>query len=100
MPVGACLTRCDELVSEGHNRRVQGRTVILRGETDCMKNAGLFRDWGQCTMYTTLSPYMMCAGTIIQYGIPRVVIGENQNFGGNEHFLRERGVDVTVMNVV
>ena len=64
-----------------------------------MKNAGLFPDWDQYTMYTALSRYMMCAGTIIQYGIPRVVIGENQNFGGNEECLRKRGVDVTVMNV-
>ena len=99
VPVGACLTRGDDLISEGHNRRVQDQTVILHGETDCMKNAGLFRDWNQCTMYTTRSPCMMCAGTIIQFGIPRVVIGENENIGGNEDFLRDRGVDVTVMNV-
>jgi len=64
-----------------------------------MKNAGLFGDWDQYTMYTALSPYMTCAGTIIRYGIPHVVIGENQNFGGNEDFLHERGGDVTVMNV-
>ena len=78
---------------------MQDRTLILHGETHCMKNAGLFRDWVQHTIYTTLSSYMMCSRTIIQFGIPRGVISENENFGSNEEFLRDRSVDVTVMNV-
>ena len=99
VPVGACLTHNGEIVAEGHNRRQQEQTIILHGETDCLRQAGLFGRWSECTMYTTLSPCMMCTGTIIQFRIPRVVIGENVNFGGNEDLLRDRGVDVTVMNV-
>lgn len=99
VPVGACLVRNGELIAEGHNLRVQEQAAILHGETACMRNAGLFTHWSESTMYTTLSPCMMCAGTIVQFRIPRVVIGDNRNFGGNEEFLRERGVEVTVMNV-
>ena len=99
VPVGACLVHDGKLVAEGHNRRQQEETIILHGETDCLRQARLFGRWSECTMYTTLSPCMMCAGTIVQFRIPRVVVGENVNFGGNEDFLRERGVEVTVMNV-
>lgn len=99
VPVGACLTHGGALVAEGHNRRQQEETVILHGETDCLRQAGLFGRWSECTMYTTLSPCMMCAGTIVQFRIPRVVIGDNRNFGGNEDFLRTNGVEVEVMNV-
>jgi len=63
-----------------------------------MQNAGRQRSYRDTVMYTTLSPCMMCAGTIVQFAIPRVVIGENRNFGGNEAFLRERGVDVVVLD--
>lgn len=65
---------------------------------DCLQNAGRMRRYTQTVLYTTLSPCMVCTGTIIQFGIPRVVIGENRNFGGNEQFLRERGIDAVVMN--
>ncbi|MGB0632630.1 MAG: nucleoside deaminase [Alphaproteobacteria bacterium] len=99
VPVGACLVEGDTLISEGHNRRQQQQAVIFHGETDCICNAGLYDGWSRCTIYTTLSPCMMCAGTIVQFGIPRVVIGDNVNFGGNEDFLRSRGVEVSVMNV-
>lgn len=99
VPVGACLVHDGQLIAEGHNRRQQEGTIILHGETDCLRQAGLYGHWSECTMYTTLSPCMMCAGTIVQFRIPRVVIGDNVNFGGNENFLRERGVEVTVMNV-
>lgn len=99
VPVGACLVHDGKLVAEGHNRRQQEETIILHGETDCLRQAGLFGRWSECTMYTTLSPCMMCSGTIVQFRIPRVVIGDNVNFGENEDFLRSRGVDVEVMNV-
>lgn len=99
VPVGACLVRDGRVVAEGRNRRQQERTIVLHGETDCLRQAGLFGRWSECTMYTTLSPCMMCTGTIIQFRIPRVVIGDAVNFGGNEGLLRERGVEVTVMNV-
>lgn len=98
VPVGACLVHNGAVVAEGHNRRKQEETLILHGETDCLRNAGLFPHLSEATLYTTLSPCMMCAGTIVQFRIPRVVIGENRNFGGNEDFLRGRGVDVTILD--
>jgi cytosine/creatinine deaminase len=96
VPVGACLADAGVLVAKGHNRRQQKKTIILHGETDCLGNAGLYGNWSRCTLYTTLSPCMMCSGTIVQFRIPRVVIGDITNFGGNEEFLRERGVEVVV----
>lgn len=98
VPVGACLVHNGAVIAEGHNRRKQEETLILHGETDCLRNAGLFPHLFEATLYTTLSPCMMCAGTIVQFRIPRVVIGENRNFGGNEDFLRGRGVDVTILD--
>ncbi len=96
VPVGACLADGGVLVAKGHNRRQQKKTIILHGETDCLANAGLYGNWSRCTLYTTLSPCMMCSGTIVQFRIPRVVIGDVTNFGGNEDFLRERGVEVVI----
>ena len=98
VPVGAALSWRDVLIAKGRNRRQQARTIILHGETDCLANAGLFGRWRETTLYTTLSPCMMCSGTIIQFKIPRVVIADAVNFGGNEAFLRERGVEVDIVN--
>jgi len=97
VPVGACLAHGAEMVSEGHNRRQQEGAVILHGETDCIRQAGLYRNWRETVLYTSLSPCMMCAGTIVQFGIPEVVILDDVNFGGNEGFLRSRGVKVRVV---
>jgi cytosine deaminase len=88
----------DRLIASGHNRRVQDGDPIAHGEMDCLRKAGRRARYGGVTMYTTLSPCMMCAGTIVQFGIPRVVIGEAVNFAGNIDFLRSRGVEVTVVN--
>lgn len=96
VPIGASLAWRGVLVSEGHNRRQQERTIILHGETDCLMRAGLFGRWKETTLYTTLSPCMMCSGTIVQFGIRRVVIADAENFGGNEEFLRTHGVSVEV----
>lgn len=98
VPVGAVMVENGEVIGRGHNRRVQDDNPVSHGETDCMKNAGRRPDYSAVTMYTTLSPCMMCAGTIIQFGIGRVVIGEDVNFAGNIEFLRSRGVDVTLMD--
>lgn len=97
VPVGACLVHEGAVVSTGRNRRQQRRTVILHGETDCIGNAGLFEGFARATLYTSLSPCMMCAGTIVQFRIPRVVIADATNFGGNESFLRDRGVQVDIV---
>ncbi len=97
VPVGSVLVLGDKVIAHGRNRRVQGGDPIAHGEMDCIRAAGRQRSYRQMTIYTTLSPCMMCAGTIVQFGIPRVVIGENETFGGNEDFLRARGVDVVVL---
>lgn len=95
-PIGAVLARGDELISRGRNRRVQAGDPIAHGEMDALRRAGRQRTYRDTTLYTSLSPCMMCSGTIIQFGIPRVVIGENRNFGGNEELLESRGVDVII----
>ena len=100
LPIGAVLVMDGEIIGRGHNRRVQDGNPIAHGEMNCLQNAGRMRRYNMTTLYTTLSPCMMCAGTAIQFGIPRVVIGENKNFGGNEEFLRGHGVDVVILNDV
>ena len=80
----------------GRNRRVQDGDPIAHGEMDALRRAGRRPGYGGTTLYTTLSPCMMCAGTIVQFTIPRVVIGEARTFGGNEAFLRDRGVAVVI----
>jgi len=95
-PIGSVLARGDELVSRGRNQRVQKGDPIAHGEMDALRNAGRQRSYRDMTIYTSLSPCMMCTGTIIQFGIPRVVIGENTTFGGNEDFLRSKGIEVLI----
>lgn len=101
VPIGAALVASDGTVlGSGHNRRVQDGSAIRHGETDALERAGrlpaaVYRD---ATMYTTLSPCPMCTGAILLYGIPRVVIGENHTFTGEEDLLRERGVEVIVLD--
>ncbi len=98
VPVGSVLVRNGSVIGSGHNQRVQNGDPIAHGEMDCIRNAGRQRSYKDTILYTTLSPCMMCAGTIVQFGIPRVVIGENRTFGGNEDFLRSRGVEVIVLD--
>lgn len=95
-PIGSVLARGDVLVSQGRNQRVQQGDPIAHGEMDALRKAGRQRSYRDMTIYTSLSPCMMCSGTIIQFGIPRVVIGENTTFGGNEDFLRSKGIEVLV----
>ena len=97
-PIGAVLAREGDVVSQGRNQRVQKGDPIAHGEMDALRKAGRQKTYRDTTLYTSLSPCMMCSGTIIQFGIPRVVIGEAVNFGGNEEFLRARGVEVIVAN--
>ncbi|KAJ3195187.1 cytosine deaminase [Irineochytrium annulatum] len=101
VPVGACMQNNEtgEIIATGRNRRVQMGSAIHHGETNCLENAGRLRSavLRKCTMYTTLSPCDMCTGAILLYGIPRVVIGENETFMGGEKLLKERGVEVIVV---
>jgi cytosine deaminase len=95
-PIGSVIAEGERLVAQGRNQRVQGGDPIAHGEMDALRKAGRQKSYKQMTLYTSLSPCMMCSGTIVQFGIPRVVIADVTNFGGNEDFLRSRGVEVIV----
>ena len=102
IPIGAVLVHGGRILGRGHNRRVQQGSAVLHGEMDAMENAGRIHAsvYRASTMYTTLSPCAMCSGAILLYGIPRVVIGENRTFTGEEALLRGRGVEVVVLDDV
>ncbi|MFT5657265.1 MAG: creatinine deaminase [Gammaproteobacteria bacterium] len=93
-PIGSALAKGDQLIAQGRNQRVQKGDPIAHGEMDCLRKGGRQKSYRGMTLYTSLSPCMMCSGTIVQFGIQRVVVGENKNFGGNEDFLRSHGVEV------
>jgi len=99
IPIGSVLVHSGKIVGRGHNRRVQEDSVILHAEMDALENAGRQSAafYRECTLYTTLSPCSMCSGAILLYGIPRVVIGENQTFMGEEPWLASRGIQVQVV---
>jgi creatinine deaminase len=99
IPIGSVMVHHGRIVGRGHNRRVQRGSVVLHGEMDALENAGrqpaaVYRE---AVLYTTLSPCPMCSGAILLYGIPTVIVGENQTFLGDEQLLRSRGVAVTVL---
>lgn len=100
IPIGAVLVHEGRVIGRGHNRREQSGSAVLHAEMDALENAGrqgaaVYR---ACTMYTTLSPCAMCSGAILLYGIPRVVIGENRTFRGEEELLRSRGVMLEIVD--
>lgn len=99
VPIGSVLVHEGRIIGRGHNRRVQRGSAILHAEMDALENAGRqpARVYRESVLYTTLSPCAMCSGAILLYGIPRVVIGENQTFVGEEALLRSRGVQLDVM---
>lgn len=99
IPIGSVLVYRGDIIGKGHNRRVQKGSSVLHGEMDALENAGRqpATVYHECTIYTTLSPCSMCSGAILLYGIPRVVIGENETFMGDEELLRSRGVELTLL---
>ena len=99
IPIGSVLVHQGSIIGRGHNRRVQKGSAVLHGEMDALENAGrqTARVYQESVIYTTLSPCAMCSGAILLYGIPKVVIGENQTFMGEEDLLRSRGVAVEVV---
>ena len=99
IPIGSVLVHHGKIIGRGHNRRVQNGSVILHGEMDALENAGRLpaQIYRESTLYTTLSPCAMCCGAVILYGIPKVVIGENQSYMGEEEWLKSRGVEIEVM---
>jgi creatinine deaminase len=99
IPIGSVLVHDGRILGRGHNRRVQRGSVVLHGEMDALENAGRQPAvvYQSSTLYTTLSPCPMCTGAILLYGIPRVIVGENVTFQGDEELLRSRGVEVVVL---
>ena len=99
IPIGSIIVHRGAIIGRGHNRRVQKGSAILHGEMDAFENAGRLpaRTYRESVLYTTLSPCAMCSGAILLYGIPKVVIGENQTFMGEEDLLRSRGVVIEVL---
>ena len=100
IPIGSVLIIDNKIVARGHNQRVQKGSAVLHAEMDCLENAGRLTaaDYKRATLYSTLSPCDMCSGAILLYGINNVVVGENKTFQGPEELLRQRGVNVTVVN--
>ena len=100
IPIGSVLVIDGEIVGRGHNRRMQKGSAILHAEMDCLENAGRLtaKDYRRSVLFSTLSPCDMCSGAVLLYGIPKVIVGENTTFQGPEEYLRQRGVDVTVLN--
>jgi len=99
IPIGSVIVHRGSIIGRGHNRRVQKGSPTLHGEMDALENAGRqpARVYRESVLYTTLSPCAMCSGAILLYGIPKVVIGENRTFMGEEDLLKSRGVDVQVL---
>ena len=100
IPIGSVLVHQGQIIGRGHNRRVQKGSTVLHGEMDALENAGrqpasIYRE---SVLYTTLSPCPMCSGAILLYGIPKVIIGENRSFLGEEAHLKSRGVELTVLD--
>lgn len=100
IPIGSVLVIDGQIVSRGHNQRVQKGSAILHAEMDCLENAGRLKasDYRRATLYSTLSPCDMCSGTVLLYGIPKVVIGENHTFQGPEAYVRSRGVELVILD--
>ncbi|OUR91437.1 tRNA-specific adenosine deaminase [Flavobacteriales bacterium 34_180_T64] len=100
IPIGSVIVYKNEIIGRGHNKRVQKGSAILHGEMDALENTGRLKAsvYKECTLYTTLSPCSMCSGTILLYGIPKIVIGENQTFMGEEALLESKGVEIIHAN--
>ncbi|PYS25891.1 MAG: tRNA-specific adenosine deaminase [Acidobacteria bacterium] len=100
IPIGSVLVIDGRIAGRGHNQRVQKVSAVLHAEMDCLENAGRLKavDYRRATLYSTLSPCDMCSGTVLLYGIPRVIVGENRTFRGPEDYVRSRGVDIVVVD--
>ena len=100
IPIGSVLVIDGKIVGRGHNQRVQKRSAVLHAEMDCLENAGRLSasEYRRATLYSTLSPCDMCSGTVLLYGIPRMVIGENHTFRGPEDYVRSRGVELVIVD--
>ena len=94
IPIGSVLVKNGKIIAKGHNKRVQEDNPILHGEMDCLNNAGRVGSYRDTVIYSTLMPCYMCAGTIVQFKIPRVIVGESVTFTGAREFMESHGVEV------
>ncbi len=99
VPIGSVLIKDGKLIAKGHNKRVQEKNPILHGEMDCLLNAGRVGSYKNTIIYSTLMPCYMCAGAIVQFKIPKVIVGESQTFSGAREFMESHGVEVIDLNL-
>ncbi len=99
IPIGSALVKDSKLIATGRNKRVQERNPILHGEMDCLNNAGRIGSYRNTVIYSTLMPCYMCAGTIVQFKIPKVIVGESRTFPGARRFMEEHGVEVVDLDL-
>ncbi|MCP2043312.1 nucleoside deaminase [Pontibacter sp. HSC-36F09] len=99
IPIGSVLVKDGKVVATGHNKRVQENNPILHGEMDCLNNAGRIGSYRNTVIYSTLMPCYMCAGTIVQFKIPKVIVGESKTFDGARKFMESHGVEVVDLNL-
>lgn len=99
IPIGSVLVRNGKLLASGHNKRVQENNPILHGEMDCLLSAGRIGSYRDTVIYSTLMPCYMCAGTIVQFKIPKVIVGESKTFSGARAFMESHGVEVVDLNL-
>ena len=94
IPIGSALVRADELISVGHNKRVQDNDPVTHAEIDCLRRAGRLGSFHETTLYSTLMPCYLCAGAVLQFGIKKVIVGESRTFAGAADLMRNHGVEV------
>src|SRR3954454_10081582 len=94
IPIGSALARGNELIAVGHNKRVQENDPVTHAEIDCLRNAGRLGNFHNTVLYSTLMPCYLCAGAVVQFGIKKVIAGENRTFAGAGDFMRSHGVEV------
>lgn len=94
IPIGSVIVRDGQILGRGHNRRVQHNDPMAHAEIDCLQNAGRIGNYKDTTLYSTLMPCYLCAGAVVQFGIKKVIVGENKTFDGAEDFMKQHGVEV------
>lgn len=99
IPIGSVLVRNGEIIGRGHNRRVQEGNPILHAEIDCLQNAGRVGSYQDAVLYSTLMPCYLCAGAVVQFEIPKVVVGEDETFAGAPELMAAHGVEVVNMDL-
>jgi creatinine deaminase len=99
IPIGSVLVRNGEIIGRGHNRRVQEDNTMKHAEIDCLINAGRIGSYRNTVLYSTLMPCYLCGGAVVQFGIPKVVVGESSTFQGSAEFMRDHGVDVVNLDL-